>query len=218
MQICTLPQTDNHTSTPPLSVSTDRMPFLPPNQQRQSTEDLTLCGFTDALHLLPLCCATAYVSALLLQLQPFYCSLDFVQDNPSEPVPEETFTHSHLSWSSIICINIRKNTGVDRQTDTRPLLYTYCYGRGQCNKEFSKRKVFRRKSILKHSTISIGKCSMLPVKLHRHKNSHAHRNINESNKWHSTEWTPIAQMHVAVSSPSNKLTTITDWGPYCHSL
>jgi len=34
--------------------------------------------------------------------QPFYGSLDFVQDNLGEPVPEETFTHSHLSWSSVI--------------------------------------------------------------------------------------------------------------------
>ena len=32
--------------------------------------------------------------------QPFYGSLDFVRDNPDEP--EETFTHSHLSWSSDI--------------------------------------------------------------------------------------------------------------------
>jgi len=31
--------------------------------------------------------------------QPFYGSQDFVRDNPGEPVPEETFTHSHLSWS-----------------------------------------------------------------------------------------------------------------------
>jgi len=30
-------QTDNHTSTPPLFF-TGQMPFLPPNQQRQSTE------------------------------------------------------------------------------------------------------------------------------------------------------------------------------------
>jgi len=37
MQVCTLLQTDNHTSIPPLSFL-DRMPFLPPNQQRQSTE------------------------------------------------------------------------------------------------------------------------------------------------------------------------------------
>ena len=38
MQVCTLLQTDNHASTPPLSFFTGRMPFLPPNQQCQSTE------------------------------------------------------------------------------------------------------------------------------------------------------------------------------------
>jgi len=27
-----------------------------------------------------------------------FMALDFVWDNPCEPVPEETFTHSHLSW------------------------------------------------------------------------------------------------------------------------
>jgi len=37
-------------------------------------------------------------------IQPFYSSLDFVQNNPGEPVPEETFTHSHPSWSSNIPI------------------------------------------------------------------------------------------------------------------
>jgi len=37
MQVCTLLQTYNHTSTP-LIFFTGRMPFLPPNQQRQSTE------------------------------------------------------------------------------------------------------------------------------------------------------------------------------------
>jgi len=37
MQVCTLIQTDNHASTPPL-IFTGRMPFLLPNQQRQSTE------------------------------------------------------------------------------------------------------------------------------------------------------------------------------------
>jgi len=30
MQVCTLLQTDNHTSTPPLCFFTGRMPFLPP--------------------------------------------------------------------------------------------------------------------------------------------------------------------------------------------
>ena len=34
--------------------------------------------------------------------KPFYGSLDFVHDNPGEPVPEETFTKSHLLWSSIV--------------------------------------------------------------------------------------------------------------------
>jgi len=39
MQVCTSLQTDNHASTPPLSsFFTDRMPFLPPNQQCQSTD------------------------------------------------------------------------------------------------------------------------------------------------------------------------------------
>ena len=38
MQVCTSLQTDNHASTPPLSFFTSRVPFLPPNQQHQSTE------------------------------------------------------------------------------------------------------------------------------------------------------------------------------------
>jgi len=38
MQVCTSLQTDNHASTPPLKFFTGRMPFLPPNQQHQSTE------------------------------------------------------------------------------------------------------------------------------------------------------------------------------------
>jgi len=39
MQVCISLQTDYHASTTPLqSFFTGRMPFLPPNQQRQSTE------------------------------------------------------------------------------------------------------------------------------------------------------------------------------------
>ena len=41
MQACTSLQTDNHAITPPLSFFTGRMPFLPPNQQCQSTEGIT---------------------------------------------------------------------------------------------------------------------------------------------------------------------------------
>jgi len=40
--------------------------------------------------------------AINTRTQPFYGSLVFVRDNPGEPVPEETSTHSHLSWSSVI--------------------------------------------------------------------------------------------------------------------
>jgi len=38
MQVCTLLQTDNHASTPPVKLFTGWMPFLLPNEQRQSTE------------------------------------------------------------------------------------------------------------------------------------------------------------------------------------
>ena len=41
MQVCTLLQTDNHTSTTALSFFTGQMPFLLPNQQCQSTESNT---------------------------------------------------------------------------------------------------------------------------------------------------------------------------------
>jgi len=44
MQVCTSLQADNHTSNPPLSFFTGRMPFLPPNQQRQSIEGTSTEG------------------------------------------------------------------------------------------------------------------------------------------------------------------------------
>jgi len=44
VQVCTSLQTDNHASTPPLSFFTGQMPFLPPNQQRQSTEGTSTEG------------------------------------------------------------------------------------------------------------------------------------------------------------------------------
>ena len=40
MQVCTSLQTDNHANTPTLSFFTGWMPFLPPNQQCQSTDIL----------------------------------------------------------------------------------------------------------------------------------------------------------------------------------
>jgi len=44
MQVCNSLQTDNHASTSPLKFFTGRMPFLPPNQQRQSTEGIGILG------------------------------------------------------------------------------------------------------------------------------------------------------------------------------
>ena len=41
MQVCILLQTDNHASTPPLCFL---QAFLPPNQQRQSTEGKYICN------------------------------------------------------------------------------------------------------------------------------------------------------------------------------
>jgi len=43
MQVCTSLPTDNHASPSPLSFFTGRMPFLPPNQQCQSTEGNIKC-------------------------------------------------------------------------------------------------------------------------------------------------------------------------------
>jgi len=47
MQVCISLPTDNHASTPPLNFFTGRMPFLPPNQQLQSTEGTS---FNKMLH------------------------------------------------------------------------------------------------------------------------------------------------------------------------
>jgi len=47
-------------------------------------------------------CRNAMHTQSPTHIQPFYGSLDFVRDNPGELVPEETFTHSHQSWSSVI--------------------------------------------------------------------------------------------------------------------
>jgi len=41
-QVCTSLQADNHASTPLLSFFTDRMPFLPTNQQCQNTEGISV--------------------------------------------------------------------------------------------------------------------------------------------------------------------------------
>ena len=49
VQVCTWLQTDNHASTPLLSFITGRMPFMPPNQQHQSTEGKYMGSVNNAL-------------------------------------------------------------------------------------------------------------------------------------------------------------------------
>jgi len=48
VKVCTALHTDSHASTPPLSFFTGRTPFLPPNQQRQSTERKSLTSSVTA--------------------------------------------------------------------------------------------------------------------------------------------------------------------------
>jgi len=47
-----------------------------------------------------------------IHTQPFYGCMGFVRDNPGELVPEETFTHFHLSWSLIISYLLHQSTTI----------------------------------------------------------------------------------------------------------
>ena len=49
MQVCIFLQSDNHASTPLLKFFTGRLPFLPPNQQHQSTQVKHVHFFTTCL-------------------------------------------------------------------------------------------------------------------------------------------------------------------------
>jgi len=82
MQVCTSLQTDNHASTPPLSIFTGRMPFLPPNQQRQSTEGNT-------------CLLTCWLYPLKFGERAF--SVTGPADWPRLPADIETTIHLHHS-------------------------------------------------------------------------------------------------------------------------
>jgi len=52
MQVCNSLQTDNHASTPPLKFFTGRIPFLPPKQLRQGTEETDTVRHTTQLYIL----------------------------------------------------------------------------------------------------------------------------------------------------------------------
>jgi len=78
MQVCTLLQTDNHTSTSPFCFFTGQMPFLLPNQQHQSTEGNCHNAYKAAgilkhivCHILGYCCRSVDII-----LQCYYLLLD----------------------------------------------------------------------------------------------------------------------------------------------
>jgi len=58
MQVCTSHQTDNHASTPTAQFFTGQMPFLPPKQQRQSTEGINLSKLSPKTFSVYLCIKT----------------------------------------------------------------------------------------------------------------------------------------------------------------
>jgi len=70
MQVCTSLQTDNHASTPPLKCFTGRMPFLPPNQQHQSTEDKTSTMLNHLKIISTTILCSKYVTNSLTQIPP----------------------------------------------------------------------------------------------------------------------------------------------------
>jgi len=78
---------------------------ITPDNIVRDTEWFLSCIITEHLPRLQQCYSSSIYQALICittHTQPFYGSLDFVRDNQGEPVPEETFTHSHQSWSSVI--------------------------------------------------------------------------------------------------------------------
>ena len=99
MQICTLTQTHNHASIPPLS-------FL-------QAGCLSCCP-TNSVKALKINFKTAHllkrISIILPLLLPLLLLWLFVWDYLGEPVPEETFTHSHPSWSSITLYQLSPST------------------------------------------------------------------------------------------------------------
>ena len=118
MQVCTSLQTDNHASTSPLSFFTGRMPFLPSNQQCQSTEGQKRHKDTIRQNkhrkmtnkfglekgLIFHTCSPCGEDIFLLQTH--------THNYTGRPVSEETFTHSLPSCSSDILYELTRSATI----------------------------------------------------------------------------------------------------------
>jgi len=107
--ICTLLQTDNHASISPLSF-TGRMPFLPPNQQRQSTK------------------LNDFKTKIKLQLGPEtqICLLAFVMDALRSRCGHYTFVMFLLSFFLSFLFFSSPNLGGRRLDVYHASFYTWC--------------------------------------------------------------------------------------------
>jgi len=74
--------------------------YLPIKQRNKSIETIQVAGQKGSRSCSYNC--PKYTHIHKHTHKPFYGSVEFFRDNPGEPVPEETFIHSHLSWSSIV--------------------------------------------------------------------------------------------------------------------
>jgi len=66
------------------------------------SQQAKMCSLKQLMDKIQALMCISSISSLHTHAQLFYGSLDFVRDNSGEPVPEETFTYSQLSWSSIL--------------------------------------------------------------------------------------------------------------------
>ena len=136
MQVCTSLQTDNHASTSLLEFFTGRMPFLPPNQQCQSTEALpreqqmdqivNLAMFTMDRTVTQLTAAivTTDISMMLRYLRASYISIRYEYSGPTAwQLLQSTSSSSKSSLRS----SCTPQTHGGLRDGRRPKTTTSCY-------------------------------------------------------------------------------------------
>jgi len=127
MQVCISLETDNPTT---LKFFTDQMPFLPPNQQRQSTKDIGLKAYTISRTVGDICFihpTDKCVLSLLRQLS-VWCCLHLLLSAGARSTPTvytcPSISSAHRVLSSKLAIHhccCRSMGQTDGRTDTRRL-------------------------------------------------------------------------------------------------